>query len=145
MGVKIELDSHAIAKISEAMKKSAQSTIHQLDEHLKNNSMTMPFDSGNMQNGGTYVYVRKDGTTKQGESVKGNEIVDFSEGDTIHITLTNDAPQARRLYYHPEYNFQQGYNPNAGAYWLAPYLKGGEQEHFIEDTYSECLKKEADL
>ena len=39
MGVKIELDSHAIAKSSEAMKKSAQSTIHQLDEHLKNNSM----------------------------------------------------------------------------------------------------------
>lgn len=145
MGVKIELDSKAIAELTQAMKRAAQSTIHQLDEHLKNNAMTMPFDGGNMQNGGTYVRVLKDGTTKQGATVKGNEVVDLSEGDTIHIALTNDAPQARRLYYHPEYNFQQTGNPDAGAYWLAPYLEGGEKEDFVKDTYSAILKKEAGL
>lgn len=28
------------------------------------------------------------------------------------------TPYARRLYYHPEYNFSQEKNPQAGAYWF---------------------------
>lgn len=28
------------------------------------------------------------------------------------------TPYARRLYYHPEYNFSQEKNPDAGAYWF---------------------------
>ena len=45
------------------------------------------------------------------------------------------TPYARRLYYHPEYNFSQEKNPQAGAYWFermkAQYkdqiLKGAQQ------------------
>lgn len=131
MGVKIELDFKAIAEITQAMKRAAVSTMNQLHEHLVNNSMTMPFDTGDMQDNQTFVAVEGDDTVN-GE-------------DVFSVSIVTGSPQARRLYYHPEYNFQTTGNPNAGAYWLAPYLKGGEQESFIEDTYSEILKKEADL
>ena len=131
MGVKIELDSNAIAKLTQATKNAAVSTMNQLYENLVNNSMTMPFDTGDMQNNQTFVAVEGDSTVN-GE-------------DTFTVSLVTGSPQARRLYYHPEYNFQQTGNPNAGADWLKPYLKGGKQESFIEDTYSEILKKEADL
>ena len=126
MGIKIELNQKAIAKLTQSVKNAAVSTVNQLYENLVNNEKTMPFDTGDMQNNQTSVQAE-------------------SNQDTFRVLLVTESPQARRLYYHPEYNFQQGNNPNAGAYWLAPYLKGGEQEHFIEDTYSECLKKEADL
>lgn len=50
------------------------------------------------------------------------------------------APQARRLYYHPEYNFQRGKNPNAGAAWYAPYEKGGAKEGFLPDAFAKLMK-----
>lgn len=145
MGVEIKLNKQAVEKLRKAMKDSAESTMEQLDENLKNNAMTMPFDTGNMQNGGTYVYTRTDGTIRQGATVSGNDVVDFSEEGTIHVALTNDAPQARRLYYHPEYNFQQTKNPDAGGKWFSPYLIGGEKESFIKDTYAAIFKEKAGL
>ena len=32
--------------------------------------------------------------------------------------VTYETPYARRLYYHPEYNFRKDVNPLAGAYWF---------------------------
>lgn len=37
--------------------------------------------------------------------------------------LVYDTPYARRLYYHPEYNFQGA--PMRGAYWPERYLQNG--------------------
>lgn len=93
-------------------------------------AMTMPFDTGNMQNGGTYT---------SGVTVNGNTVCDFSAENQLHIALTNDAPQARRLYYHPEYQFQVGKNTNAGAYWLEPYISGNKKD-FIKNEFEKNLK-----
>ena len=128
MKIKITLNQQAIKNLENAAKEAAQEAMEYVYNHLANVEQTMPFDTGNLQNGGTYVYTRKDGSTRTGATVSGNAIVDFSEENIIHIGLTNDAPQARRLYYHPEYNFQTGKNPNAGAYWLEPYLTGSEKD-----------------
>lgn len=102
-----------------------------LHTDLINNSMTMPFDTGDMQDNQTFV------------SVEGDDTINGE--DVFSVSLVTGSPQARRLYYHPEYNFQQSKNPDAGAYWLAPYLEGGEKESFIKDTYSEVLKEKAGL
>ncbi len=59
--------------------------------------------------------------------------------------LTTDAPQARRLYYHPEYNFQTVNNPNAGGLWLEPWQPGGRRETFAQDKFAELYKEEAKL
>ena len=126
MGIQIEYNQSMIEKLTQSVKNAAINTGNQLYENLVNNAKTMPFDTGDMQNNQTSV------------KTENNQ-------DTFRVLLVTDSPQARRLYYHPEYNFQQGNNPNAGAYWLEPYLKGGSQENFILDTFAECLKEEADL
>lgn len=53
----------------------------------------MPFDTGNLQNESTFV--------------------DRSESAQGKVTLVSSTPYVRRLYYHPEYNFQTKENPNA--------------------------------
>ena len=79
-------------------------------------AQVMPFDTGDMQNKHTSVQ----------QSV---------EGDEIHTSLTTDTPYARKMYYHPEYNFQTVNNPNAQGLWLSSWLPGGANEGFLLDTY----------
>ena len=61
--------------------------------------------------------------------------------DTAHTVLQTDGPQARRLYFHPEYNFQKVNNPNAGAGWFDPYTKGGSKEDFVPEAFATCMKE----
>lgn len=129
MKVTIKLNQRKINDIENAVKKSALETMESVSADLVE-AKTMPFDNGNMQDGGTYT---------SGVTVNGNTVCDFSTGNELHIVLTNDAPQARRLYYHPEYQFQVGKNKNAGAYWLEPYISGNKKD-FIKDEFEKTLK-----
>lgn len=131
MDVEIKFDKQAIAMLENAVKESAMTAMEQVESDLIS-SATMPFDTGAMQNGGTYV--------NSNVSVKGNEISDFSNKSETHIVLTNDAPQARRLYYHPEYNFYHGHNKNAGAAWLEPYISGDKKD-FVEKAFAHDYKR----
>lgn len=143
MRVSIKLNIQNIRKIEQAAKEAAVEAMEIVKRDLEN-SATMPFASGNLQNGGTYIYERKDGSSRTGATVSGNEIVDFSEGDVIHIGLTNDAPQARRLYYHPEYNFRKGGNENAGGEWLEPYISGDKKD-LIAAEFTKSFKEKTGI
>lgn len=79
-------------------------------------AQVMPFDNGDMQNKHTSVEQR-------------------IEGDDIHTALLTDTPYSRKMYYHPEYNFQTVNNPNARGLWLSSWLPGGANESFLLDTY----------
>lgn len=79
-------------------------------------AQVMPFDNGDMQNKHTSVEQR-------------------IEGDDIRTALLTDTPYARKMYHHPEYNFQTVNNPNAQGLWLSPWLPGGVNESFLLDTY----------
>lgn len=80
-------------------------------------AQVMPFDTGEMQDDSTTVQQRV-------------------EGDDIHTALLTDTPYARKMYYHPEYNFQQApKNENAQGLWLSSWLPGGANESFLLDTY----------
>lgn len=43
------------------------------------------------------------------------------------------TPYARRLYYHPEYNFSQEHNAEAGAYWFER-MKQQYKEQILKDA-----------
>ncbi len=135
MGIRIKLDANAIKNLGSQFENAAIKTMEVLKGDVVS-SQTMPFNSGNMQNGGIYT----DKSGNPGTSVKGNEVVNLSNGDNIHVVLLNDAPQARRLYFHPEYNFQKGKNQNAGGEWLEPYISGNEK-NFIGETFAKLLKQ----
>lgn len=82
-------------------------------------AQTMPFDVGTLQNDNTFLAPVVDGKTR----------------------MITTGPQARRLYFHPEYNFQKGKNPNAGGRWLDPYLPGGAKQEVFRNAYAKRLAK----
>lgn len=103
MKVTAKMNNAALSAISKAQRQALEMTGQQVLNDLRN-SQTMPFDTGNMQNDQTYM--------------------DDSMSDRGKVSIVTDVPQARRLYFHPEYNFQTGKNPNAGAGWFDPYIDG---------------------
>lgn len=83
-------------------------------------SQTMPFDTGVLQNDSTYV----DDSKKKQNKAK----------------IVSDTPYARRLYFHPEYNFQKGKNPNASGMWFEPYISGNKKE-FAKKTFARFMRR----
>lgn len=68
--------------------------------------------------------------------------VDKKDASKGVIRFTFSTPYARRLYFHPEYDFKKTENPNAQAEWMKPWLKGGVYEKQPAEIYSKILSKE---
>ena len=66
--------------------------------------------------------------------------VDTTELKNYIAKIVFDTAYARRLYWHPEFNFRKDKNPNAQGKWMESYLSG-EKKQFIVDTYSKFLKQ----
>lgn len=92
------------------------------------------------------VVPRKDGAL-QGEKF----FVDYSKSGQGKVTLVFEGPYARRLYYHPEFNFHRGKwtdesgkshegNPNAQGIWLEPWMKDGKHQEFCPKTFAKIYK-----
>ena len=88
--------------------------------------------------GQTEVVPMKDGTLS-GEGF----FCDYSESDNGSVSLVHSTPYARRLYYHPEYNFSTEFHANARGEWFEPWLPGGEEEDFAKKAFSQFYKKES--
>ena len=118
MKVEVKWDTAAIRKIQEAVGAAAEEALEATYSNLVE-SKTMPFDTGDMQNNQTFVE-----QTEQG------------------AVLITGSPQARRLYYHPEYNFKQseGANGTRGAKWLEPYISGDKKD-FVKTEFAKALEK----
>lgn len=82
-------------------------------------SKTMPFDTGVLQNDSTFIDPKKRSSEK--------------------VSIVSDTPYARRLYFHPEYNFKKDKNPNAGGLWFDTYIDG-EKKEMPKRIFSKMLK-----
>lgn len=125
--VEIRLDTASIARVSREAQAAALETVAALRGEVIT-AQVIPFDYGTLQN--------SMGTPTQ--TVREAEIV------TTLAAGGGDAPYGRRLYFHPEYNFQTANNPNARGLWLEPWLTGGEHANFIPDTFQSRLKARLD-
>lgn len=123
MGVHIELYQDAIAGLEDAVKRSARTAMDVLHQDVVS-SAVMPYDTGDMQNNAISVDTLED-------------------GGKLKISLTTNAPQARRLYYHPEYNFQTVNNANARGEWLEEYITGAKAD-FLQEAFAQLMRKELD-
>lgn len=84
-------------------------------------AQVFPFDTGNLQNESTFV--------------------DYSQSKDGKVTLISNTPYARRLYYHPEYNFQTKENPNAKGMWYEDWLSGGAKASDASKLFAQFYKK----
>lgn len=94
----------------EALAQTGDATLTELRDR-----QVMPFDTGNLQNDSTFV----------DDSEKGR------------VSIVSSTPYARRLYFHPEYNFRRGDNPRAGGKWFDSFLN----DNFISNAYAKLLKR----
>lgn len=83
-------------------------------------AQVMPRDTGHMQDESTFV--------------------DYSDSKNGTVSLVTQTPYARRLYFHPEYNFQTKENPRAQGRWLESWING-DQKDFCKDTFKALYKK----
>ena len=84
-------------------------------------AQVMPFDTGHLEEDSFFA--------------------DYKECGQGKATLVVNPPSVRRLYFHPEYNFQTDENSFAGGEWYEPWLPGGVSQDFARNAFKRFYKK----
>ena len=115
--VKVALYPNKIRKLQEIAQKAFELTVEAVLSDIRM-SQTVPKNTGELERSG------------------------FVEIDVKKMVakIIFDEPYARRLYWHPEYDFRQDKNQYAGGLWMQTYIDG-EKRHFVKETYGKFLKQ----
>lgn len=127
----INLNFGQLKQIDRNSQKALEMTTDALLTEVKN-AEVMPRYDGILQNDSTFP--------------------DYSLSANGVTSIISTEPYARRLYFHPEYNFHQdlwvdnqgkqhGGNENAGGEWFDPWLKGGTRQNFCVDTFATIYRR----
>lgn len=119
----IKLDEAKLKELTRQQYISLAQTADALVTDLRD-SQTMPFDTGNLQNDSTFI--------------------DDSQKEQGRVSVVSSTPYARRLYYHPEYNYRTTNNRNAGGKWFEPYVSGNRTD-FVKDAFAKLFKRNGGL
>ena len=114
------INRQAVKRLDKATQTALEKTAESLHTRVVQ-SQVMPFDTGTMQNEQFFVDSK--------DSKKGK------------VSLVVSTPYARRLYYHPEYNYQTVNNPKAGGHWFDPWING-KQKDYAQKAFKQHLKRE---
>lgn len=120
---RIKLNVPKIKQLDKASIISLEKTMSALHTEVIE-AQVMPFDTGAMQNDNTYE--------------------DYSKSNKGQVSLITSTPYARRLYYHPEYNFQNKENAHAQGNWYDSWING-KNKNFCKNAFAQFYKKEAGL
>ena len=156
--VKIELYASEIKKLEAAAVKALEETADGLHTEIVQ-AQVMPFDDPRVEE--KKVYGKRGQFAKNGREYKGKIVrekvhggghlqndstfIDCSTSKQGIVYLSSSTPYARRLYFHPEYHFDTGENPNAKGKWLEDWLPGGKHSDFCQTAFNQIFKKEANL
>lgn len=124
MNSKVTINNALIKKLTQAQIRALEQTTEALHTEVVQ-AQVMPRDTGALQNEKTFA--------------------DYHESQSGITHIISEGPYARRLYFHPEYNFQTFENPFAGGEWFKPWLPGGVSEDFAREAFRKLYKKEAGL
>lgn len=128
---KIKINHTAIKAITAKAQTALEQTAEALHTEIVQ-AQVIPRDTGNLQNESTFV--------------------DTSKSNQGKASIVSSTPYARRLYYHPEYNFHKGKwkdkngrkhdgNPNAKGHWFEDWQKGGKHEDFCNKAFAKNMKR----
>lgn len=120
---KVKLNMPKINQLSKASITALEQTADVLKTEVVQ-AQVMPFDTGNMQNDNTFV--------------------DYSNSKRGIVSLVSSTPYARRMYFHPEYNFQTKENAHARGNWYEDWINGKSKD-FVQKAFTSFYKKEAGL
>lgn len=115
--VTIKLDNIKIAGLEKASKQAFEMTMEAVLSDIKTNGV-VPKDTSMLED---------------------SAFVDRSQIENMVASIIFDTPYARRLYWHPEYNFRTDKNINAQGKWMQSYIDGDKKD-FIKEIYMKFLK-----
>ncbi len=116
----VNISQSVINRISDAAKRALVKTAEDIHKEVQQ-AQVVPFKHGTLQGEGFYV--------------------DDGGADWGIVHLVHNTPYARRLYFHPEYNFSKLENPNARGEWFEDWITGNKKDQF-EKIFAENLKRE---
>lgn len=117
--IKVNWNFGAVRQVEQAVATALEQTAQAVITDVVDEQV-MPMDTGTLQNSSTFV--------------------ETSESSTGVVGIISDTPYARRLYYHPEYNFRTSKNKNAGGKWFQPWIDGDKKE-FAADAFAKLLRQ----
>nr|UWG78731.1 MAG: Minor capsid protein [Bacteriophage sp.] len=121
---KIKLNMPVVKQLDKAKQQALEQTGDALLTRVKNKQV-MPFDTGNLQNENTFE--------------------DCAQSWNGTVKIVSSTPYARRLYFHPEYNFSRKENIAAGGKWFSPWLEGGTRQNFCSQTFTKIYRRNTGL
>ena len=119
----IRLNEAKLEEVTRQQYISLAQTADALLTDLRDEQM-MPFNTGNLQNDSTFI--------------------DDSQKMQGRVSIVSSTPYARRLYYHPEYNFRRNNNARAGGKWFEPYISGSKSD-FAVKAFKQLFKRNGGL
>ena len=117
--IKVNWNFGAVRQVEQAVATALEQTAQAVITDVVDEQV-MPMDTGTLQNSSTFV--------------------ETSESSTGVVGIISDTPYARRLYYHPEYNFRTSEKKNAGGKWFQPWIDGDKKE-FAADAFAKLLRQ----
>lgn len=77
-------------------------------------------------------------------NLQASTFCDYSQSGRGIVQIVSQTPYARRLYYHPEYNFSTAENPNAKGRWYDDWING-DKAGFAEKTFAALYRRNSGL
>lgn len=121
---RVQLNRSQINLLERAQVQALEQTAEALHTEVVQ-AQVFPRDTGALQNESTFV--------------------DYSQSSEGKVTIVSSTPYARRLYFHPEYNFQKIANPNAKGEWYEDWLPGGKYANFCAEAFAQIYRRVARL
>jgi len=122
MKVRTRMNRRAVNQISEAALQALSMTVKGSHDSILSDIMTSEV------------------VPKQTGELERSVYIDESQIKKGTVTLVYDSPYARRLYWHPEYNFRTDKNRNARGMWLEPWANGEKTNTFVK-RFKDLLKR----
>ena len=154
----VKLNMARIRELTQAAVTALEKTAEALHTEVVQ-AQVMPFDDPEVTE--KKVYGKRGQFAKNGREYKGKTVkevvhggghlqnestfVDYTDSSNGRARLVSSTPYARRLYFHPEYHFDKGENPNARGKWYEDWLPGGSKADFAPKAFKKFYKEEAGL
>jgi hypothetical protein len=116
----VKMNFPRINQLTEAAVTALEQTAEALHTEVVQ-AQVMPRDTGVMQNESTFV--------------------DCSNSEKGKVSIVTSTPYARRLYFHPEYDFQKTENPNAKGHWYEDWEENGSKADFAQNEFKKLYKQ----
>lgn len=117
---KVKLNMAQINLLERAQVVALEQTAEALHAEVTQ-AQVFPRDTGHLQDESTFV--------------------DYSQSDQGKVTIVSSTPYARRLYFHPEYDFQKTANPHAKGRWYEDWLPGGRDAEFCANAFKQFYRR----